>query len=85
MMSTRRTYTSEFKIEAVRLVTEEGYSTRQAAESLGVSQNALRTWRRRLENEADNAFPGKGVNNGRKVQRGTAEKCSARGVVFQYS
>ena len=25
------------------------------------------------------------VNNGRKVQRGTAEKCSARGVVFQYS
>ena len=71
MMSTRRTYTSEFKIEAVRLVTEEGYSTRQAAESLGVSQNALRTWRRRLENEADNAFPGKGKvsSHDEQVQR----------------
>ena len=68
MMSERRTYTSEFRIEAVRLVTEEGYSTRQAAESLGVSQNTLRTWRRRLENEADNAFPGKGKVSSRDEQ-----------------
>ena len=59
-MSKKRTYTDEFKLEAVCLLTEEGYSTRQAAESLGVSQNALRTWRRRLENEADTAFSGKG-------------------------
>ena len=67
-MSERRTYTSEFRIEAVRLVTEEGYSTRQAAESLGVSQNTLRTWRRRLENEADNVFPGKGKVSSRDEQ-----------------
>ena len=67
-MSKRRTYTSEFKIEAVRLVTEEGYSTRQAAESLGVSQNALRTWRRRLENDADGVFPGKGKVSSRDEQ-----------------
>ncbi len=60
MTSTRRTYMREYKIEAVRLVTEEGYRTRQAAESLGVSQNALRTWRKLLEKEADAAFPGKG-------------------------
>ncbi len=68
MMSTRRTYTSEFKIEAVRLVTEEGYSIRQAAESLGISQNAVRTWKRRLENEADGAFPGKGKVSSRDEQ-----------------
>ncbi len=48
-MSKKRTFTREFKSEAVRLLTEEGYGTRQASESLGVSQNTLRTWRRRLE------------------------------------
>ena len=67
-MSKRRTYTREFKVEAVRLVTEEGCSTRQAAESLGVSQNALRTWRKQLENEADNAFPGRGKVSSRDEQ-----------------
>ena len=67
-MSKRRTYTSEFKVEAVRLVTEEGYNLREAAESLGVSQNALRTWRKQLENEADNAFPGRGKVSSRDGQ-----------------
>ena len=52
-MSKRRTYTREFKIEAVRLITEEGYSLREAAESLGVSQNSLTNWRRQLQDEAD--------------------------------
>ena len=58
-MSKNRTYTNEFKIEAVRLLTEEGYSVRQAAESLGVSQNALRTWKMRLENAEDKTYSGK--------------------------
>ncbi len=40
MTRKRQIYTREFKIEAVRLVTEEGYSIREAAESLGVSDNA---------------------------------------------
>ena len=46
MTTIRRTYTKEFKIEAVRLLTERDYSIREAAESLGVSTNALRTWRK---------------------------------------
>ena len=58
-MSKNRTYTNEFKIEAVRLLTEEGYSVRQAAKSLGVSQNALRTWKMRLENAEDKTYSGK--------------------------
>ena len=58
-MSKNRTYTNEFKIEAVRLLTEEGYSVRQAAESSGVSQNALRTWKMRLENAEDKTYSGK--------------------------
>jgi transposase len=68
MTRKRRTYTKEFKIEAVRLVTEDGCSIREAAESLGVSQNSLRVWRKQLEREADNAFPGKGKISSRDEQ-----------------
>jgi len=56
----RRTYGREFKLEAVRLVTEQGYSVSQAAESLGVSANLLRTWREKLGQKGKEAFPGKG-------------------------
>jgi transposase len=56
----KRTFTREFKIEAVKLITEQGYSVRQAAESLGVCQTILRNWKKRLESQDDAAFPGKG-------------------------
>ena len=45
----RRNYTSEFKTEAVKLVTEQGYSLAVAARNLGVSANSLRTWKRKIE------------------------------------
>ena len=64
----RRSYTREFKVEAVRLVTEQRYSLREAAESLGVSENALRTWRKQLVDEAEAAFPGKGEVSSRDEQ-----------------
>jgi transposase len=60
MKKKRRTYTREFKIEAVGLVTEQGYSLREAAESLGVSANSLRNWKNAFEQEGNSAFPGKG-------------------------
>ena len=46
-MTKRRRYSEEFKREAVCLVTEEGYSTAEAARSLGIHANLLRTWRRK--------------------------------------
>lgn len=39
-MSTQR-FTPEFKAEAVRQVTEHGYSVAEAAERLGVSTHSL--------------------------------------------
>ena len=42
---TNRTYTSEFKKEAVALVTEQGYSVAKAAESLGIRANLLYRWK----------------------------------------
>ncbi len=43
MPTTRRTFTPEFKAEAVKLVTEQGYSVAEAARSLGIRENLLRS------------------------------------------
>ena len=59
-MSKRRVFSREFKIEAVKLVTQQGYSVSQAAESLGISANSLRNWRKQFEDQGQEAFPGKG-------------------------
>ncbi len=48
----RRSYTEEFKREAVALVMEQGYKISAAARSLEISTNMLRRWRQELEGEA---------------------------------
>jgi transposase len=60
MARTRRTYTPEFKTEAVKLVTEQGYSVAEAARSLGLNENLIRSWKHDLESKGDQAFPGPG-------------------------
>ena len=40
----RRKHTREFKISAVKLVNEQGYSAAQAARSLGVDAGSVRGW-----------------------------------------
>jgi transposase len=60
MARTRRTFTREFKVSAVKLVTEQGYSIAEAARSLGIHDNQLRTWKATLEVEGTTAFPGHG-------------------------
>ena len=39
-----RTYTTEFKEEAVKLVVEQDYSVPDAAESLGITSKLLYNW-----------------------------------------
>src|SRR5204863_317831 len=60
MARTRRTYTPEFKAEAVKLVTEQGYSVAEAARSLGLSENLIRNWKHALEDQGEHTFPGHG-------------------------
>jgi len=43
-----RQYTAEFKAEAVKLVTEQGYKVSEAARSLGINGNLLRIWKNKL-------------------------------------
>lgn len=64
MPKKRRTFTREFKIEAVKLVTEKGHSIAEAARSLGLHENLLRIWKKSLEKELQGdqpAFPGHGT------------------------
>src|SRR5438132_14124107 len=60
MARTRRTYAPEFKTEAVKLVTEQGYSVAEAARSLDLNENLIRSWKLALEAKDDQAFPGQG-------------------------
>src|SRR4029453_8411335 len=60
MARTRRTYTPEFKTEAVKLVSEQGSSVAEAARSLGVHETLLRSWKQDLQAQGDKAFPGHG-------------------------
>ncbi len=48
----RRSYTEEFKREAVALVTEQGYKICEAARSLDIGANLLGRWRGQFEEEA---------------------------------
>src|SRR3954447_10551784 len=60
MARARRTYTPEFKAEAVRLVTEQGYSVAEAARSLGLRENLIRNWKQAVRDQGEHAFPGQG-------------------------
>jgi transposase len=53
-MSSKR-YTDEFKKEAVKQVTERGYSVAEVAERPGVTSNSLYTWIRRFGGKASKA------------------------------
>src|SRR5205823_2591186 len=55
MARTRRTYTPEFKTEAVKLVTEQDYSVAEAARSLGLNENLIRSWKQALQDQGEHA------------------------------
>jgi len=56
----RRKHTPEFRREAVRLVTDEGYKIAEAARSLDINANMLGRWVREAREGSETAFPGKG-------------------------
>ena len=57
---TRRKFSREFTVEAVRLVTDRGVAVAQAARDLDVAESVLRRWMRELTATPARAFPGNG-------------------------
>ena len=60
MAKEQKTYTKEFKLEAVRLVQSGQKSQAQIARDLGVADSTLSQWRKELEGHGSDAFPGSG-------------------------
>ena len=60
MVEKRRSFSREFKLEAVALITEGGLSIAQAARDLGIRESVLGRWKKQFQEDPDQAFPGKG-------------------------
>ncbi|MEW5949281.1 MAG: transposase [Thermodesulfobacteriota bacterium] len=60
MTTKKKSYSRQFKVDAVKLVTEQGYKVSEAARNLGVNPGVLRRWKDQFEMDSDQAFPGKG-------------------------
>lgn len=59
-MTTRKKYSKEFKLDAVSLVTEQGYKRSEAARSLGINAQMLGRWMKEAGSDDDQAFRGNG-------------------------
>lgn len=60
MTKQRRTYSREFKLDAVRLAETSDESMAQIERNLGITEGCLRKWRSRLAADGESAFPGHG-------------------------
>ncbi len=56
----RKKYSREFKLEAVKMVVEQGRTVPEVAENLGVSETVLYRWKAKFLEDGDLAFPGHG-------------------------
>jgi transposase len=53
-------YDKEFKMEAVQLASEPGNTQAAIERDLGIGQGVISRWKRELERDGEQAFPGKG-------------------------
>lgn len=59
-MTTRTSYTPEFKRQAIELAAREDVGPVRAARDLGISLSALYRWRDQAKKRGQSAFPGQG-------------------------
>jgi transposase len=68
-MSKRRKFSAEFKREAVQLASAPGATIRGVARDLGLSENLLGHWKRKLMANGDSAFMGQGHARDQELMR----------------
>jgi transposase len=56
----KKRFDRDFKISAVKMVTQEGHKASEVARSLGIHPNQLYNWKKKFSQDGDKAFPGKG-------------------------
>jgi len=57
----RRSFSKEFKVNAVKMILEEGKKTTEVARQLGISDQLLYKWKRHYLDDHEEAFPGNGI------------------------
>ena len=60
MGKSRRKFSREFKLEAVKQIVEQGRSVTDVADGLDINRNLLTKWKSQLQAEGVLAFPGNG-------------------------
>jgi transposase len=53
-------YSKDFKLETIKLVTEQGLTQSQAAKNLGLDQSLIGRWVRSYKSNGQVSFPGNG-------------------------
>jgi transposase len=53
-------FDKDFKVSAVKMITEGGHKASEVARSLDIHPNVLYSWKRKYANNGEKAFPGKG-------------------------
>ncbi len=56
----KRRFDRDFKISAVKMVTEAGHKATEVARSLGINPNQIYSWKHKFASDGEKAFPGKG-------------------------
>ena len=56
----KKRYDRDFKIAAVKMVTEGGHKSAEVARSLGIHPTQLYSWKHKYSDQGEKAFSGKG-------------------------
>jgi transposase len=86
MADKQRTYSAEFKRKAVKLLETSGKRGVQITQELGISDSILYTWRKKLAQQGEDAFGGKGhqtpaVEELRRLRAETLG-CAKKGISY---
>lgn len=73
MSTSRRTFTREFKVAAIKRL-QTGMPVGRVARELQVSPNQLHSWKRQFEEKPNSAFSGEGRRRGEETQVAELER-----------
>src|SRR5690625_5051040 len=57
MMTQKRSFSPEFRLEAAQLVVDQGYTVKAACAAMGVGKSTMEYWVRRLRSERSGKAP----------------------------
>jgi transposase len=75
---TRRKYSKEFKLEAVRMLEAGDRTGTQIEHDLGIGSGQVYKWRKELDAAGQRAFPGNGTPRDEELMRLRKENASLR-------